>query len=232
MVVGGDQIEARLFLPGRRGDGTGCRFHAPRHLGVGHEGCNLGIDVGREGGGEFRLVECQETIDRRQDRRNGGAGRRVGDQRGNGLALIRREGGDIDDGLHLFVGAGFGNDHAAIGVADEYDRAVLCGDRALGDGDVIGKRQGRVLDDGDVVAVLLEDVVDALPAGAIDEAAVNEHDILGGGGGLSRRQRACGEGESGGGDDGLDHFRVSLVEFVSAKIVIAIIIVYADSISL
>ena len=85
----------------------------------------FGIDIRREGVGELGLVEEQEAIDRRQDRRHRRAGRRIGDQRGDGLALVRREGGDVDDGLHLLVRAGFADDDAAIGMADENDRAVL-----------------------------------------------------------------------------------------------------------
>ena len=49
-------------------------------------------------------------------------------------------------------------------------------DGALGHGDVVGERQRRILDDADVVAVLLQVLVDALPAGAVHEAAVDEDD--------------------------------------------------------
>ena len=70
--------------------------------------------------------------------------------------------------------AGLGDDRAAVGVADEDHRFALRVDDALGRGDVVGERERRVLDDADVVAVLLQVVVDALPAGAVDETAVDE----------------------------------------------------------
>ena len=47
---------------------------------------------------------------------------------------------------------------------------------ALGDGNVVGVRERRILDDSDAVAVLLQLVVDALPAGAVYETAVHEND--------------------------------------------------------
>jgi hypothetical protein len=39
--------------------------------------------------------------------------------------LVRRECGDVDQGCDIGVGTGFGDDGAAVGVADEYDRAGL-----------------------------------------------------------------------------------------------------------
>jgi hypothetical protein len=46
----------------------------------------------------------------------------------------------------------------------------------FGRGDVAFERQRRVLNDADAVAVLLQQAVDVLPAGAIDEAPVDEND--------------------------------------------------------
>ena len=63
-------------------------------------------------------------------------------------------------------------------MTDKNDRAILLGNRALGDGDIIGQRGGRVLDDADVVTVLFQDVIDTLPAGTIDETAVDKDDVL------------------------------------------------------
>ena len=61
-------------------------------------------------------------------------------------------------------------------MSDQHDRPILLGDGALGGRDVVGERGRRVLDDGDVIAVLIEDLLDAVPAGAIDEAAMHEDD--------------------------------------------------------
>ena len=49
-------------------------------------------------------------------------------------------------------------------------------DRPLGHGNVVGERDRRILDDSDVVAVLLQVLVDALPAGAVHETAVDKND--------------------------------------------------------
>jgi hypothetical protein len=63
-------------------------------------------------------------------------------------------------------------------VPDENDRAALHSDGALSNGDVVGERRGRILNDGHIISVLLQRLVDALPSGSVHEAAVNENDIL------------------------------------------------------
>ncbi len=136
------------------------------------------IDVCRERIGEFGLVQEQETINWRQDRRHGSAGRRIGDQRRNGLAFVGCKCRDVNDGFYLLIRTGFTDDDAAIGVTDKNDRAILLGNRALGDGDIIGQRGGRILDDADVVTVLFQNVIDTLPAGTIDETTVDKDDVL------------------------------------------------------
>jgi hypothetical protein len=62
-------------------------------------------------------------------------------------------------------------------VADENDRPALRVDGLPRRCDVTLERQRRVLHDGDVVAVLLEQVVDPLPSGPVHESAVHENDI-------------------------------------------------------
>jgi hypothetical protein len=61
-------------------------------------------------------------------------------------------------------------------VADEDDRFALRVDDTLGHGNVVGERERRILHDSDAVAALVELVVDAMPARAVDEAAVDEND--------------------------------------------------------
>jgi hypothetical protein len=61
-------------------------------------------------------------------------------------------------------------------MANEKDRIALCVDHLLGRGDVARERNRRILDDADVVAVLPQEAIDALPAGAVRETAVNEND--------------------------------------------------------
>ncbi len=171
---------------------------------IGHEGGLGGLHVSRERGGELGAIEEKETVLRRQDRRHGSAGRRIGDQRRHRLTLIGGKGRDVDEALDLGVVAGIGDDDTAVGVADQDDRAVLSGNGALGDGNVVFQRDGRVLHDRHLIAVLGEDVVDAFPAGAVDETAVDQQDVFNRGG--RRRGRvsggeACGSGKGNSGSD-------------------------------
>lgn len=110
-------------------------------------------------------------------------------------------------------------------MADENDLAVLRGDGSPGDGHVISKRGCLVLDDGHVVPVLLEDVIDTLPAGAVGEGAMNEYDVLGTRRRcLGRGECGCGKGDCRSGNKDLGHFAFS---FYITIIIIAIINRYA-----
>ena len=71
---------------------------------------------------------------------------------------------------------GLGDHDAAVGVADEDDGAVELLEHVVDRGHVAFEGHGGVLDDGYVVAVAAEQVVDRLPAGAVDEAAVDQQD--------------------------------------------------------
>jgi len=76
------------------------------------------------------------------------------------------------------VVAGLGDHRAAVGVADQDGRAFEAVEDQVGRGDVACQRQGRVLHHRHPVPVGGQVVVDPLPAGAIDEPAVHEHDVL------------------------------------------------------
>ncbi len=94
---------------------------------------------------------------------------------GGGLAIkqngnsssVGRKGRDIDNPCHLGIGASFGRHDTTIRVADQDDFARSGGDGTLRHGDVVGQRRRRVLDDGHVITVLLEEVIDPLPSGPI-----------------------------------------------------------------
>ena len=62
-------------------------------------------------------------------------------------------------------------------MADEDRRAVLEVERVVGGLDVALERERLVLHDGHVEAVGLQRVVDALPAGPVHEAAVDQDNI-------------------------------------------------------
>ena len=102
--------------------------------------------------------------------------RRIGDQRVHRLARIWRERRDVDERCHVRIVARLGDHCSAVGMADEDDRLDLRVDHAPDRFDVTFERQRRVLHDADAVVVLLQEAVDLLPSGAVDEAPVHEND--------------------------------------------------------
>lgn len=194
LVVGRHQIPARLALPGRHGRLAIQGGDTPGDLRVSHECRDIGLHIGRERGGELRVIERQEAVLRRQDRRHRRAGSRIGDQLADRFTLVGRERCDVDQPRDLRIGARFGDDDATIGMTDQNDIAVGGGDGALGDGNVVGQGGGRVLDDADLVAVPLQDLVDAFPSRTVDETAVDEDDRL------DRDGLSLGRGDRGGGE--------------------------------
>ena len=97
---------------------------------------------------------------------------------GYGLAVVGYQCVDVDETGDLRVVARFGDDHAAVGVADEEDGTVHQCDGAVGSCDVVFKGGERVLDGYDVVAFFVEKGNDAGPTGAVGEGAVYEDDVL------------------------------------------------------
>ena len=105
-----------------------------------------------------------------------------------------------------------------LGVGSFRDRnkpsAGESGDEALGERNIVGEGNRLLLHDADLVAVLGQTVVDALPAGAVGESAVHQYDVLDalrrlGLGGIS----GGGHGQSGGRGEGESReFHGSLLE--------------------
>src|SRR5258705_8893427 len=87
LVVGGDQVPARLGLPRWFTDLAAESLHAPRDLRVSHESGFFCVHIGCEGSAELRPIEEQIAVLRRKYRRDGG-GRGGGVyKRGHGPAL-------------------------------------------------------------------------------------------------------------------------------------------------
>src|SRR6185437_5923688 len=128
-------------------------------------------------GVELVAVQEQEAVPGWQYRRLRRVWRETGQERVDRFVLVRRERADVDQGRDVLVGSGFGDDGAAVGVADEHDRVVLRVDDQPGRGGIALKRQGRVLHHGHLVTVLLEQVIDRPPAGPVYEPAVHENDV-------------------------------------------------------
>src|SRR5207244_10613976 len=72
----------------------------------------------------------------------------------------------------------FSDYRSPIGMANENCRSVLRCKNSPGNCYVVLQRYCRILDDADAVAVLLQDLVDALPASAVNKATVDENDVL------------------------------------------------------
>jgi len=85
---------------------------------------------------ELVPVQEQEAVLGRQDRRLRRAGRETGEERVDRFPLVRRERADVDQGRHVRVGAGLGDDRTAVGVADQHDRSVPGADDLPGGFDV------------------------------------------------------------------------------------------------
>src|SRR6266536_297263 len=63
-------------------------------------------------------------------------------------------------------------------MSDEDYRAGLSVNNAFGYGDIIGERYRRILNDRDSVAVLPQNVIDALPTRAVHKATVHQNHCL------------------------------------------------------
>jgi hypothetical protein len=144
--------------------------------------------------------------------RVGGTGGRVGDQPLDRPSDIGCESGDINHRGPLCIGARFGHHAAATGMADQHDRSVLCRNRALGKGNVIGKPCGRVLHDRDILALGFQIGIDSLPTGTIHETAMHQHGIGDAAG--SGDSRCAGEGSGQGDCGGRENFRGRVINSV------------------
>src|SRR6266705_4171709 len=98
LVLGGDQVPARLRPPRGFADRAANGPCAPRNLGISHKRGFFWVHVGCERGWKLRLVEEQKAVLRGQYRRNGRAGRRVLNKRSHRLALVWSEGSDVYEG--------------------------------------------------------------------------------------------------------------------------------------
>jgi hypothetical protein len=93
------------------------------------------------------------------------------------FALLRSEGGDVDQADDVRgAGRGVGNDRAAVGVADQQHRAVDLVEEAGDVGRIGGHAAQRIGRGDDGVALPLQPLDDAVPAGRVREGAVHEHD--------------------------------------------------------
>jgi len=86
---------------------------------LGHELRERRIDIRRERSGELRLIEEQEPVLGRENRRHGCPRCGILDQLCNRLALVGGEGSDVDEPHDLRVVASFRDDHATVRMTDQ-----------------------------------------------------------------------------------------------------------------
>src|SRR3954462_3142216 len=93
------------------------------------------------------------------------------------LSSIWHVGCDVDQSDNRWIHPSFRNCGSPVAVTDKNARSVLKSEGPLGRSHVFFKRRLRLLNDANVVAILHENVVNALPAGTIRPAAVNQNNI-------------------------------------------------------
>ena len=125
-----------------------------------------------------RPVKEQIAVLRGQIGGTGAPGGGSLDEGGHRLALVRRKGGDIHKPCYFRIVARFGDHCSPIGVAHENRVPILHCKNPLGNSHIVRQRNRRILDNADVVAVLLKDLLDALPAGAVHKTTMDQNEFF------------------------------------------------------
>src|ERR1700683_2667646 len=124
----------------------------------------------------MRLVYPPKSITVRRERLGGLRHGRF--DRRTALTFIESKCSNVDKRRNVWVIAGLGDNRSTVTVADQNPRAahsVDCGLRVLL---VVGVRSLGVLHHRHFVAIILEDVSDPFPAGAIGESSMHQNYIL------------------------------------------------------
>src|SRR6202011_1591108 len=162
-VFGRHQVPAWLALPGRLADFTTECLKTPGNLRIRHERGLFRLHVAGKRSAELRLVEKKIAVPRWQDWRHGCIRRRIFDERVHRLACVWSKGSDVDKPDNLWIGTGFGDHRATVGVAHQNHRAILFVNNELRRRYIASQRKGRILDDRDIVVILLQQAVDTFP---------------------------------------------------------------------
>jgi hypothetical protein len=174
----GDEIRGRQRLPGRNAHHVLESRHCERLLNRVHHPRPGRVDVGREVVDEVVLRKPAKASRVREhvcERRRGRAAR---EERAQGLALVEREGGDVDepDDVRSLV-AERGHDLPPVGMAGDNRRAVLELEHLAEPRDVVGERAERKLGRPHLESPTLKAFDDSVPAGAVGPSSVDEDDV-------------------------------------------------------
>src|SRR5579862_4704403 len=154
----------------------GERVSRNRHLCYSHELCLIPWDVRCEVGHEMRLVYPPKPIAVRRERL-GGLWYGLLDRR-TALTFIEGKGRNIDKRFNVWMIACFGDHGPAVAVAHQNDRTAHPFDGSFRVLLVIGVGSFRVLYHRHLVAVMLENVGNPLPAGTIRESTMHQNYVL------------------------------------------------------
>src|SRR5580658_9525533 len=174
-VFGGYHVPGGLVLPGGIRNLVGERVGGDRHLRYSHELRLIPWNVCREVCRELVLFYPPKPVAVRFECL-GGLRHGLFDRR-TALAFIESKGGNIDKRFNVWMIASLGDDGPAIAMADQNDRAAHGVDGRFRVFLVVsvgglGRLRYRYL-----VAILLEDFSNPLPAGAIGECTMHQNHI-------------------------------------------------------
>src|SRR6266481_1928635 len=172
------QHPARFASPRRRGDDRFEIVSCVEHLRSSHESGLLSWQVGCEVLMKLRGVEVSETVSRLL------YCSRLAEVTWEAFSVVRlilssvwHVSRDVNQSGNRWIRARFGNYGSPVAVSDKNARSILLSKDALGGSHIIFKGRLRFLDDADIVAILDEKVVNALPARTICPGTVNQYNI-------------------------------------------------------
>src|SRR5271154_5957414 len=175
-VFGCHHVKSGLVLPGGILDQMGERVSRNRHLCYSHELRLIPWDVRCEVGHEMRLVYPPKPVAVGIERLGGLRHSRF--DRRTALTFIKRKSGNINKRRNVWMIAGLGDNRSTVAVSDQDDRAVHSVDCGLRVFLVVGVGSLGVLHHRHLVAIMLEDVGNPLPARSICESSMHQNYIL------------------------------------------------------
>src|SRR5260370_16069129 len=152
------------------------RVGRDRHLRYRHELRLIPRDVRCEVGRKMRLFYPPKPVAVRLERLGGLRHGRF--DRGTALAFIEGKGGNIDKRCNVWMISRLGDDGPSVAVADQNHWAAHGVDCGLCVFLIFGVRSLGRLRHRHLVAIILEDVGDPLPARAIRESSMHQNYIL------------------------------------------------------
>src|SRR3984885_6244761 len=154
----------------------GERVSRNRHLCYSHELRLIPWDVSCEVSHEMRLVDPPKPVAVGVERLGGLRHSRFDGR--TALTFIERKSGDINKRCNVWMIAGLWDNRSAVAVSDQDDRAAHGVDCSFSVLLVVSVGSLGMLHHRHLVAIILEDVGDPFPAGAIGESSMHQDHVL------------------------------------------------------